>query len=136
MGQDSMPNLNQRGFERRCWHQWSAFRISGNDSIPFLISSEMYGLFIDTSWSIRFAVGGNKISERNLGEDWTPSPWKWHLNFNFFSVKSLSFCKEMKQEPRVPSKERKLPQTYLTRRQWRSSKKEKWKLHIRVRKSH
>jgi len=80
LGQDCMANLDQRGQERRCWHQWNGFRRSGNDSVPFLISSKGYGLFLDTTWPVRFAIGGDKIPEKNLGEDWAPSPWDWDLS--------------------------------------------------------
>ncbi|HRR90926.1 MAG TPA: hypothetical protein P5253_01450, partial [bacterium] len=77
LGQDCMANLEQNGQERRCWHQWNGFRRSGNGSIPFLLSSQNYGLFLDTSWPVRFNIGGDKIPEKNLGEDWAPSPWNW-----------------------------------------------------------
>jgi len=79
LGQDCMANLEQNGQERRCWHQWNGFRRSGNGSIPFLLSSQNYGLFLDTSWPVRFNIGGDKIPEKNLGEDWAPSPWNWDL---------------------------------------------------------
>lgn len=79
LGQDCMANLDQRGWERRCWHQWNGFRRSGNDSVPFLLSSQNYGIFLDTSWPVRFNIGGDKIPEKNLGEDWAPSPWNWDL---------------------------------------------------------
>lgn len=79
LGQDHMADLNQRGKERRCWHQWNGFRRSGNDSVPFLLSSENYGLFLDTSWPVRFNIGGDRVPERNTGDEWAPSPWKWDL---------------------------------------------------------
>ncbi len=79
LGQDHMADLNQRGKERRCWHQWNGFRRSGNDSVPFLLSSENYGLFLDTSWPVRFNIGGDKVPERNTGNEWAPSPWDWDL---------------------------------------------------------
>jgi len=79
LGQDHMADLNQRGKERRCWHQWNGFRRSGNDSVPFLLSSENYGLFLDTSWPVRFNIGGDRVPERNTGEEWAPSPWNWDL---------------------------------------------------------
>jgi len=80
LGQDCMANLDQRGNERRCWHQWNGFRRSGNDSVPFLISSKGYGLFLDTTWPVRFAIGGDKIPEKNLGDNWAPSPWDWGVS--------------------------------------------------------
>ncbi|MCX7796605.1 MAG: DUF5110 domain-containing protein [bacterium] len=79
LGQDHMADLNQRGKERRCWHQWNGFRRSGNDSVPFLLSSENYGLFLDTSWPVRFNIGGDRVPERNTGNEWAPSPWNWDL---------------------------------------------------------
>ncbi|MBC7319588.1 glycoside hydrolase family 31 protein [bacterium] len=79
LGQDHMADLDQRGKERRCWHQWNGFRRSGNDSVPFLLSSENYGLFLDTSWPVRFNIGGDKIPEKNTGNEWAPSPWDWDL---------------------------------------------------------
>lgn len=79
LGQDHMADLDQRGKERRCWHQWNGFRRSGNDSVPFLLSSENYGLFLDTSWPVRFNIGGDKVPEKNTGNEWAPSPWDWDL---------------------------------------------------------
>ncbi|MGC8971800.1 MAG: TIM-barrel domain-containing protein [bacterium] len=79
LGQDHMADLNQRGKERRCWHQWNGFRRSGNDSVPFLLSSENYGLFLDTSWPVRFNIGGDKVPDKNTGNEWAPSPWNWDL---------------------------------------------------------
>lgn len=79
LGQDHMADLNQRGKERRCWHQWNGFRRSGNDSVPFLLSSENYGLFLDTSWPVRFNIGGDTVPDKNTGNEWAPSPWNWDL---------------------------------------------------------
>jgi len=79
LGQDHMADLDQRGKERRCWHQWNGFRRSGNNSVPFLLSSENYGLFLDTSWPVRFNIGGDRVPDKNTGNEWAPSPWNWDL---------------------------------------------------------
>ena len=57
LGQGSSGTLNLRGVERRMWNQWDAFRYSGNAGIPFLMTSQGYGVLLNSSWASRFVLG-------------------------------------------------------------------------------
>ena len=57
LGQSSIADLDLRGWERRMWHQWDGFRYSGNGGIPFLMTSQGYGLLLNSSWASRFVLG-------------------------------------------------------------------------------
>ena len=54
LGQSSVADLDLRGWERRMCHQWNGFRYSGNGGIPFLMTSQGYGLLLNSSWASRF----------------------------------------------------------------------------------
>ena len=56
LGQGSSGTLNLRGVERRMWNQWDAFRYSGNAGIPFLMTSQGYGVLLNSSWASRFVL--------------------------------------------------------------------------------
>ena len=56
LGQSSYASLNLRGMERRMWHQWDGFRYSGNAGIPFMMTSQGYGLLLNSSWASRFVL--------------------------------------------------------------------------------
>lgn len=78
LGQDPMGNLNQRGYERRMWHQWGGHRRSGNGGIPFYISSEGCGVLLNSSYPSRFAIGEAKVAVPDrMGEIMAPAPWSW-----------------------------------------------------------
>jgi len=78
LGQDPMANLNQRDRERRMWHQWGSNERSGNAGIPFLMSTNGYGILLNSSWPSRFAIGRAEIAEfSRMGEIMAPAPWKW-----------------------------------------------------------
>jgi alpha-glucosidase (family GH31 glycosyl hydrolase) len=77
LGQDPMAHLNQRGYERRMWHEWSNYRRSGNGGMPFCISSAGYALLLNSSRASRFAVGEAQVSEppSNPCRYLAPPPW-------------------------------------------------------------
>lgn len=61
LGQSSIADLDLRGWERRMWHQWDGFRYSGNGGIPFLMTSQGYGLLLNSSWASRFVLGKGNL---------------------------------------------------------------------------
>ncbi|HPT78117.1 MAG TPA: glycoside hydrolase family 31 protein [Candidatus Atribacteria bacterium] len=78
LGQDPMGNLNQRGYERRMWHQWGGHRRSGNGGIPFYISSGGCGVLLNSSYPSRFAIGEAEVAVPDrMGEIMAPAPWGW-----------------------------------------------------------
>ena len=70
LGQSSIADLNLRGRERRMWHQWDGFRYSGNGGIPFLMTSQGYGLLLNSSWASRFVLAEGKPAPKSA--DVTP----------------------------------------------------------------
>jgi alpha-glucosidase (family GH31 glycosyl hydrolase) len=79
LGQDPMANLDQRGHERRMWHEWAGKRRSGNDGMPFFITSAGWGCLVNSSWAMRFAVGEAKVGDgpTDFGWNWCSAPWAW-----------------------------------------------------------
>jgi len=78
LGQDPMAKLDKRDQERRMWQQWNTHRRSGNAGVPFMMSSRGYGVFLNSSWASRFAVGKAEIAIRGSGDNLAPAPWSWH----------------------------------------------------------
>jgi len=75
LGQGTAPELNLRDCERRMWQQWDGFRYSGNAGIPFLMTSNGYGLLLNSSWASRFAIGKALPSESTSYAK-PEGPWK------------------------------------------------------------
>jgi alpha-glucosidase (family GH31 glycosyl hydrolase) len=77
LGQDPMAQLNHRHQERRMWHEWGAWRRSGNAGIPFLFSNRGYGLLLNSAWPTRFAIGRAEVADPppEVAKQWAPSPW-------------------------------------------------------------
>ena len=81
LGQDPMANLNQRDKERRMWHQWGSNGRSGNGGVPFMMSTNGYGILLNSSWPSRFAIGKAEVAEfSRMGEIMAPAPWGWDQN--------------------------------------------------------
>jgi len=75
LGQGTSNTLDLRDRERRMWQQWDGFRYSGNGGIPFLMTSQGYGILLNSSWASRFAIGKAKPTEST--EKAKPEgPWK------------------------------------------------------------
>ncbi len=83
LGQDPMAQLDQRDRERRMWNRTDSFRKSGNNGIPFYVSSSGYGLFLNSFRPARFAVGAAKVADTPrkradcYGLDPNPDPWSF-----------------------------------------------------------
>ncbi|KPJ85219.1 MAG: hypothetical protein AMS17_14725 [Spirochaetes bacterium DG_61] len=57
------------------WQQWDGFRFSGNGGIPFLVTSQGYGILLNSSWASRFAIGKAQPAEcSKLAKP--EGPWK------------------------------------------------------------
>lgn len=65
LGQGTEGRLNVRGLERRMWQQWDAFRYNGNAGIPFLMTSQGYGVLLNSSWAGRFVLAEGKPSPKS-----------------------------------------------------------------------
>jgi alpha-glucosidase (family GH31 glycosyl hydrolase) len=78
LGQDPMGNLDQRDKERRMWQQWGSNKRSGNAGIPFMMSSNGYGILLNSSWSSRFCIGRAEVADSSrMGDIMAPAPWGW-----------------------------------------------------------
>ena len=79
LGQDPVTKLNHINQERRMWQQWGGHRYCGNAGVPFMASSEGYGIFLNSSWPSRFAIGNADIIHPRppKGDRGAPSPWGW-----------------------------------------------------------
>ncbi|MFJ5713044.1 TIM-barrel domain-containing protein [Neobacillus sp. NPDC093127] len=81
LGQDPMANLNQRDKERRMWQQWGSNGRSGNGGVPFMMSTNGYGILLNSAWPSRFAIGKAEVAEFNrMGEIMAPAPRGWDQN--------------------------------------------------------
>ena len=56
------------------WHQWDGFRYSGNGGIPFLMTSQGYGLLLNSSWASRFVLGEGALAPKTADVT-PPDPW-------------------------------------------------------------
>lgn len=82
LGQDPMGNVNQRDKERRMWNEWGGLGKCANVGIPFYLSSNGYGLLLNSAWPARFAIGKAAVSDsppphsipRAMG------PWQWSVD--------------------------------------------------------
>ena len=63
LGQGNYHSLNLRNLERRMWQQWDCLDYSGNNGIPFLMTSQGYGVLLNSSWASRFAIGTSELAE-------------------------------------------------------------------------
>lgn len=75
LGQGTSGTLNLRDQERRMWQQWDGFRYSGNGGIPFMITSQGYGLLLNSSWPSRFALGKAEPAKSTPAAK-PEGPWK------------------------------------------------------------
>jgi alpha-glucosidase (family GH31 glycosyl hydrolase) len=75
LGQGTSHTLDLRDQERRMWQQWDGFRYSGNGGIPFLVTSQGYGILLNSTWASRFAIGKAQPAEcSRLAKP--EGPWK------------------------------------------------------------
>ncbi len=75
LGQGTERALDLRDRERRMWQQWDGFRYNGNGGIPFMVSSQGYGLLLNSSWASRFAIGRARPAESTVRAK-PQGPWK------------------------------------------------------------
>lgn len=75
LGQGTSDTLNLRDQERRMWQQWDGFRYNGNAGIPFLMTSQGYGILLNSSWASRFAIGKAEPSKSTKVAK-PEGPWK------------------------------------------------------------
>ena len=79
LGQDPMGNLDRRGHERRMWNEWGGLHVCANVALPFYLSSQGYGLLLNSGWPSRFAVGEAKVSDPPPAHsiERSKGPWPW-----------------------------------------------------------
>ena len=91
LGQDPMANLNQRGFERRVFHQYGHIRRSGNIAMPFFMSSRGYGIFLHSPYPSRFGIGESRTAEFDrLGMAMAEFPLHWTADSQYADVNAIS----------------------------------------------
>lgn len=92
LGQDPMGNLNQRDKERRMWNEWGGLNKAANVGIPFYLSSEGYGLLLNSAWPARFAIGKAVVSDPPPSHSIprAKSPWGWEVDSGETNAEQLS----------------------------------------------
>ncbi len=92
LGQDPMGNLNQRDKERRMWNEWGGLNKAANVGIPFYLSSEGYGLLLNSAWPARFAIGKAVVSDPPPGHSIprARSPWLWEVDSGETNTEQLA----------------------------------------------
>ncbi len=77
LGQDATGRLNQRDVQRVFWHQNNVQEAPSNATVPFYMSSKGYGVYVATSYPVRFAVGVPNIQPRMAMAELAPTPFDW-----------------------------------------------------------
>src|SRR5699024_2871113 len=77
LGQDHMGNLDNRNVERIFWHQNNS-NYASNATVPFFLSSNGYGIFVDTSYPLRMAFGKPNTPDKLAMDHLSPTPFDWN----------------------------------------------------------
>ena len=75
LGQGALSRLDLRGRERRMWQEWDSGRHSGNAGIPLALTTDGYGVLLNSSWPSRWVIAEGQPAPMPARPDWAPAPW-------------------------------------------------------------
>ncbi|ACL69128.1 TIM-barrel domain-containing protein [Halothermothrix orenii] len=78
LGQDVEGKLYIEDIERRCWNEWNGYDYLGSNSVPFYLSNQGYGLYLDTTYPSRFVFGKGEIQPKPIAHEvMAETPFDW-----------------------------------------------------------